>query len=210
MRFGNWTLDPSKYLEKQDAMTLLACAKQAASCDATPAESKIAVRDYFVVSLGLNTGLRVMEMAALNCGDLFLAGDVPSVLVRRGKGGKRRVVFFGADFRKHCLEFLAWKESRGESVAPDSPVFWSRASRGHLSRHALQDSFKRSTRRAGLSASYAIHSLRHTYACLLLKASNWNLRLIQKQLGHASILTTQVYADVMIPDIGKAVNRLYK
>ncbi|MCX6008067.1 MAG: tyrosine-type recombinase/integrase [Chloroflexi bacterium] len=54
-----------------------------------------------------------------------------------------------------------------------------------------------------------MHCLRHTYACFLLKASDWNLRLVQKQLGHARISTTQVYADVMMPDVKKALDRLY-
>jgi len=78
-----------------------------------------------------------------------------------------------------------------------------------MTTRALQKIFKRCAEKACLRSSYSIHCLRHTYACFLLKAGNWNLRLVQKQLGHARISTTQVYADVMMPDVKKALDRLY-
>jgi site-specific recombinase XerC len=79
----------------------------------------------------------------------------------------------------------------------------------HFTTRAIQKAFKRCAERAGLPARYSIHCLRHTYACFLLKASNWNIRLVQKQLGHSRIETTQVYADVMLPDIKNALEKLY-
>jgi hypothetical protein len=45
-------------------------------------------------------------------------------------------------------------------------------------------------------------------SCFLLKASNWNLRLVQKQLGHSSTTTTQDYADVMMPNVKRALDHL--
>ncbi len=209
MQVGNWVLDPGKYLVKEDAITLLACARRNAERVGSP-EQKVAVRDYFIVHLGLTTGLRVMEMAALSCGDIFLREGVSSVLVRSGKGKKKRMVFFGEGFRKHCEDYLGWKLHVGESVGPEEPLLRSSATGSHLSTRAIQKAFKRCAKRAGISASYSIHCLRHTYACFLLKASGWNLRLVQKQLGHSRLSTTQVYADVMMPDIEKAVNALYQ
>lgn len=79
-----------------------------------------------------------------------------------------------------------------------------------MTTRAIQNVFKRCAAIARLKSTYSIHCLRHTYACFLLKASNWNLRLVQKQLGHARITTTQVYADVMMPDVKKALDKLYK
>jgi site-specific recombinase XerD len=78
-----------------------------------------------------------------------------------------------------------------------------------MTTRAIQKAFKRLAALAGLPDRYSIHCLRHTYACELYKASGYNLRLVQKQLGHASITTTQVYADVMDPDVGLALKRLY-
>ena len=55
---------------------------------------------------------------------------------------------------------------------------------------------------------YHFHTLRHTYATRLYKSSNNNLRLVQRQLGHVSVATTQVYADIMDEDVDKALEKL--
>jgi site-specific recombinase XerD len=66
------------------------------------------------------------------------------------------------------------------------------------------------SREAGLSKRVSIHALRHTYGTHLYKASGGNLRLVQKQLGHSRVTTTQVYADVLAEDAVAAVERLYR
>jgi integrase len=63
--------DPKKCIPKKDRKRLIAVAKSYAK-SACPNEKQTAVRDYFLIRLDLGTGLRVMEIAALNCGDLFL------------------------------------------------------------------------------------------------------------------------------------------
>ncbi|MFH0806836.1 MAG: tyrosine-type recombinase/integrase [Elusimicrobiota bacterium] len=205
MKFGNWVPEPDKCLSETEAKKLIDASKAKAQAKA----GRPAVQDYFVVHLALATGLRVMEIAALNCGDLFLENVVPSLLVRKGKGGKKRIVFFNAAFKKHCKEYLEWKNSVGESIEPERPLIVSSNTGKHLTTRAIQKAFKRCAESAGLPARYSIHCLRHTYACFLLKASNWNIRLVQKQLGHSRISTTQVYADVMMPDIKNALEKLY-
>ena len=80
-----------------------------------------------------------------------------------------------------------------------------------MTKRALQKSYKRSLAKAGITQSrgVGIHSLRHTYASFLLKASKFNLRLVQRQMGHASSKTTEVYAHVFDQDMEKALERLY-
>ena len=169
---------------------------------------KVAIRDYFIIHLALSTGLRVMEIARLNCGDLFLKDNISSLVVRRGKGGRKRQVLFNGSFAKHCKEYLHWKHSIGESTESDEPLFLSSNTKRYMTERAIQKTFKRCAQKAGIALHYSIHCLRHTYACQLYKASNYSLRLVQKQLGHARISTTEVYADVMKPDIHKALRRL--
>ena len=77
-----------------------------------------------------------------------------------------------------------------------------------MTRFGIQTVFKKLAKKARLPARYSIHSLRHSYATRLYKASGYNLRLVQKQLGHASISTTTVYSDVMSEDTEAAVNNL--
>jgi integrase/recombinase XerC len=167
------------------------------------------VRDWFIVELALSTGLRVMEIAQLKCGDFFLKGPVCSLLVRKGKGGKKRLVRFNGSFKRNCEEYIQWKQSVGEPTDPGYPLMLSSNTGGHMTTRAIEKAFKRSAAGAGLPRHYSIHSLRHTYACELYRASGYNLRLVQKQLGHAHVGTTQVYADIMEPDMQRALKRLY-
>jgi len=204
---SNWVPEPWKYLAREDAAILLETAANRTQVW-TGKGSKVAVRDCFIVHLALATGLRVMEIAALNCGDLFLNNTIASLIVRNGKGGKKRIVFFNSEFKKHCIKYLIWKNSIGESTSPDEPLLLSSNTKTYMTRRGVQKAFKRCAKHAGLASKYAIHSARHTYACMLLKASNWNTRLVQKQLGHARLSTTQVYADVMMPDIENALEKL--
>ena len=204
MKSSTWELDPNKFLARKEALRLLATAEVI-----TEVWLHVTVRDNFIANLGLSTGLRVMEIAALKCGDLDLEPRVPCLVVRRGKGNKKRRVFFNDNFRKHCKEYLVWKQDIGESTEPDQPLLVSTRTGGHLTTRAIQKAFKRCAKKAKLPSHYSIHCLRHSYACFLYKASGWNLRLVQKQLGHAKISTTQIYADVMMSEIKKALGRLY-
>lgn len=166
------------------------------------------MREWFTVELGLNTGLRVQEMADLKCGDLFISALEASVIVRKGKGRKRRPVWINESFKKDCQFFLRWKHHFGHSVENEAAVFTSE--HGQLvTKRTLQESFKRIARDAGLPAYYSIHCLRHTYATHLLKASGNNFKLIKEQLGHSSIKVSEIYAGLIGSEVKKALGKLY-
>jgi len=204
----NWVLDQGKFLTPEEVSRLLQRAKQRAA-DALAGGCKVAVRDYLVILLALETGLRMMEIAGLNCGDVHLDGPFSAVVVRRGKGGKQRVVRIGQAARDHLRRYLVWKQQIGEPTGQDCPFLMSSNTGRHMTTRAIQKAFKRTAARASLPSRYSIHCLWHTYACELYRASGYNLRLVQKQLGHASIRTTEVYADVMDPDVDRSLARLY-
>lgn len=205
----NWVLGPDKFLSQKEAEKLLKITGERAM-HALARKQKVAIRDYFIIHLALSTGLRVMEIAQLNCGDIFLKDCISSLIVRKGKGGKKRQVLFNGSFTKHCKEYLHWKKNVGESIEPDQPLLLSSNTKKHFSTRAIQKTFKRCIEKANIAMHYSIHCLRHTYACQLYKASRWNLRLVQKQLGHSRISTTEVYSDVMRPDLHRALERLYR
>jgi len=202
-----WILDEAKYLNLEELQKLRESCKKMKDLT-SPNDGLVTVRDWFMIELGLFTGLRVEEMRNLKCGDLLLEEDRSSIIVRKGKGDKKRVVQIGKDFKNTCLAFLRWKRKAGQDVDNDSFLLVSK--KGELTKRALQKAFKRCAKKASLAAHYSIHSLRHTYACFLYKASNHNLKLVQRQLGHSSIKTTEVYANLMDSDVKEAVENLYK
>jgi integrase/recombinase XerD len=77
-----------------------------------------------------------------------------------------------------------------------------------MTRFGIGRVFKKLAKLSGISNHHSIHSLRHTYATNLYKASEYNLRLVQKQLGHSSITTTSVYSDVISKDLDAALEKL--
>ncbi|MFP4588574.1 MAG: tyrosine-type recombinase/integrase [Candidatus Bipolaricaulota bacterium] len=171
--------------------------------------NKVPVRDWAILHVALDAGLRASELCNLRIRDLLLHQGQSSIIVRKGKGDKKRGVAIGKELRRHLLDFLDWKEARREGTDPKDVLFASwRGGSPRMSRQAIYHVFKRWARRAGIPERFSIHSCRHTYASMLYKSSNYNLRLVQSQLGHSSIQTTQVYADVLNADAERAVNDL--
>ena len=164
-------------------------------------------RDWAILHVALDAGLRASEICALRVGDVLLDPDRTSLIVRDGKGHKKRGVRVGKALREHLAEFITWKAQNGESTSNKAPLFVSMRG-GPLTRSAVFRIFKANARAVGIPERFSIHSCRHTYASLLYRASNYNIRLVQKQLGHRSIQTTQIYADVLSEDAAVAVNRL--
>ena len=115
------------------------------------------------------------------------------------------MVYLSEAFKNECLFYLEWKEKR----IPGPYLFANREGK-QLAKRTLQKSFKKCVEAAGLESHYSIHCLRHTYGSHLYKASNHNLRLVQEQLGHSSIRTTQVYASLMDEEIKEALEELYQ
>ena len=204
-----WVLDRSKVLSEEEVNKLLEMARKRAEI-AKRKGNKVAVRDYFVIDLALSTGLRVMEIANLNCGDIYLNPGLSFLVVRRGKCGKKRIVWFNGRLKQHIEEYLSWKREAGEETGDDAPLILSSNTKKHMTTRALQKAFKRCLKKAGLPEHFSFHSLRHTYGTHLYRASNHNLRLVQEQLGHSSIKTTEVYAGLMREDISEALERLYR
>ncbi|MBU0477031.1 tyrosine-type recombinase/integrase, partial [bacterium] len=77
-----WILDESKYLKTEEVRKLMDTCRELMQKH----KNFIAVRNCFMVELGLFTGLRVTEMANLNCGDLLIETEQSSLIVRKGKG----------------------------------------------------------------------------------------------------------------------------
>lgn len=204
--FASWVLDERKFFDSDELTRLLQSVRR--RVERAGFKKRLPWVEWFVVELALETGLRVMEMAALKCSDLVLCVSRCGVMVRRGKCGKPRFVRIRRTFATACEDFLAWKQATGEPADNEDPVICSSATRGHMTTRALQKMFSRCCRRVGVTG-HSVHHCRHTYASHLYKSSGRDLRLVQRQLGHSSVRTTEVYAHVFDKDVDKAVERLY-
>lgn len=205
-RFGSWVLDERKFLSFEELARLRRHVRR--RVDRSRLKKRLPWLEWFLVELALETGLRVAEMASLNCSDLVISVDRCGTMVRHGKGGKSRFVRIRPRFAKTCQNFLHWKETAQEPVSDDAPVFLSPKTKSHMTTRGLQKMFLRCCGRVNI-AGHSVHHCRHTYASHLYKASGHDLRMVQRQLGHASVKTTEVYAHVFDQDIDRAVERLY-
>ncbi len=158
-----------------------------------------AVREWMAVDLISSAGLRVAEAANVRCGDVNIGYSRSEIFVRFGKGAKSRTVQIPMNLKKHLKQFLAWKENRGEGANFDDHLFIGQ--RGPWTSQAIQQVVKKYLKALGLyERGKSVHALRHSYAVNLYRKQK-DLRAVQKQLGHSSIQTTQVYADVTVEDI---------
>ena len=202
-----WTLSEGKILQLNEVRKLrLASLKMKEEGMRTKEFFK--VRDAFMIELGLHSGLRLMEMCALKIEDLLIDGSRSSVVVRHGKGDKMRNVWIGSKLKGECLDYLKRRIEFGLANDPCSPVLCTESGNS-ISRRAIQKAFKRCLTAAGIVARKGIHSLRHTYATFLLKSSK-NLKLVQQQLGHSSIKTTEIYITLLKDDTQRALESLYQ
>ena len=192
---NGYTITRDKFFSVKEAKKLLKMCEKRANDDLEGKRTTWVTR-YMLIHLAMHSGLRVSEMAALKIGDLHFNGTDNYLIVQSGKRGKKRDVYLDRELVKHMQEYLKIKHTYlMESVVLDAPFFAGRGGK-HYTTTALEISFKKAVAETGLSNHYSIHSSRHTYATFLLAKTN-SLRFAQKQLGHASIAMTSLYADVL-------------
>jgi len=199
-----WFIDEKKFFEAKEQATLERYVRRAKERN----QDRGSMIDWILVTLAFQTGLRVSELAALRCGDLYSDGQRPGVLVQNGKGGKARFVRINRYCCKAIRQFLKWKDFSGEPTESVSPVFKSPYRDAPLTVRALQKRFTKLLNAVQIEGK-SIHSCRHTFATELLRCGNGNLRLVQKQLGHSNIQTTTVYADLLDTTLQAALEQLY-
>ena len=164
--------------------------------------AKLKGRDAVVLAVLLHTGLRASEVASLKQEDIFVGRGQQYLVVQKGKGGKRRTVIIGKELKTMLGEYLAWLPCSGWSHGPQEPLFAS-CQGGHLDRTAIWRIWRK------VCNTHRAHDARHTFATELYRRTK-DLRLVQKQLGHSSIQTTTVYADVVNEEMEQAMDGLYQ
>ncbi|MCK5125537.1 MAG: tyrosine-type recombinase/integrase [candidate division Zixibacteria bacterium] len=202
-----WIIDESKCLSIREVAKLQQYSNQI-RIKGLDSKRFSLIRRWFMIELGIRTGLRVKEMASLKHKNMLI-DDSRSSFTFIGKGNKPRLVWINSEFRQLCHQYISYKKMFGYDISGDTPLLNNLKGK-RISRRALQKDFKTMTKGTGLPSRYHIHNLRHTYATYLLKASNHNYRFVQRQLGHSSIRTTQVYASVLESEGRKALENIYR
>jgi len=154
-------------------------------------------RDYCILTLFLNCGLRISELVGLNVTDV--RGNQLRVL---GKGNKERMLFLNEACQSALEDWLT--ERSMLTLVDQNALFVTLQNRRRISRAAVHKLVKKHLAAAGLdSTQYSAHKLRHTAATLMLQ-NGVDVRTLQEVLGHDHLNTTQIYTHVDNDDLRTA------
>ena len=145
-------------------------------------------RDYAILMLFLNCGIRRSELVGLNLTDVF--EDRIRVV---GKGNKERFVYFGSSCRKAIDAYL---QERHKKVLTDNRALFGSRNGNRISTDAVHALVKKALLQAGLDATqFSAHKLRHTAATMML-SGGVDVKTVQEVLGHENLNTTQIYTHI--------------
>ena len=168
-----------------------------------PVEPSVPLRDEAILETIYSCGLRIAELCALRVEDI----DPREQTVRvRGKGRKERLVPMGEPALAAIQNYWAVLPKKPDAV---EPVFRrSEKTAEPMSVRTLQARLKKYLAAAGLDPQVTPHKLRHSYATHMLDAGA-DLRSVQELLGHAHLVTTQVYTHVSTERLKKAYDKAH-
>ncbi len=168
-----------KYLNLNESMDLLETKANS--------ENPSKIRDYCILTLFLNCGLRLSELIALNLSSLDMMEEKMRII---GKGSKERIIYLNAACIAALEDYLVIR--RGIETA--EPALFLSNQKKRISRRRVQQIVENSLKEAGLSGrGLSTHKLRHTAATLMYQQGGTDILTLKSILGHESIATTQIY-----------------
>ena len=156
-------------------------------------ESNTKERDYCIVTLFLNCGMRLSELVGINLNDIDR--DFRSLRVL-GKGNKERIIYLNEACRTVLRDYLEIRLSPKYENVQTKALFLSRLNQ-RISVKTVQWMVYKYLDLAGLEAKhFSVHKLRHTAATLMYQSGNVDVRVLKDILGHEQLNTTQIYTHV--------------
>ena len=151
-------------------------------------EGQNQVRDYAILMIFLNCGIRRSELVGLNISDVY--DDRLRVI---GKGNKERFVYFGTPCRKAIEAYMI---ERNKKVLTDNRALFGSRNGNRISVTAVHRLVEKALKQAGLDATqFSAHKLRHTAATMML-SGGVDVKTVQEVLGHENLNTTQIYTHI--------------
>lgn len=146
-------------------------------------------RDYAILTLFLNCGLRLSELCGINIKNI--KDDKLTVF---GKGSKERTVYLNDACQKAIADYIQNERPKEGIKAPDKDALFLSRLKKRMSVKTIQHVVKLHLEAAGLDTTkYSAHKLRHTAATLMYRYGNVDVRVLQEMLGHTNLSTTQIY-----------------
>ncbi len=158
-------------------------------------------RDYCILTLFLNCGMRLSELVSINISDVLHSNSTIRIL---GKGNKERIVYLNAACLQAIDDYLAVRPKDG--VVDRSALFLSNR-KTRISPKTVQFLVKKYLDKIGLSGpGYSVHKLRHTAATLMYRHGHVDIRVLQDILGHENLGTTEIYTHTSSTQMEEAAN----
>lgn len=176
-----------KYLTLEESVALL-----------NAVDGKYKERDYCIITLFLNCGMRLSELCSLNLSDI----RTNNTLVVTGKGNKERTIYLN----DACIDAInAYLPHRPVDGVKDKNALFISRQMGRISNKTVQYIVKSTLEKAGLGdRNLSTHKLRHTAATLMYQYGDVDVLAIKEILGHESLSTTQIYTHILDEQLQKA------
>ena len=163
-------------------------------------DGKFEKRDYAIITLFLNCGLRLSELVNINIKDI--KGTSLSVI---GKGNKERSLYLNEACKSAIDDYI---KVRPKDNLKDHDALFISSFGKRISNRMVEMIVKKYVMQAGLDPKkYSPHKLRHTAATLMLKYGKVDIRSLQQVLGHESISTTEIYTHVDNEQVKDALSK---
>lgn len=159
------------------------------------------LRDYCILTLFLNCGIRLGELVGLNLNSLDLSECRMRVL---GKGRKERIVYLNSACMSALREYLFERTQ----IETDDPAVFLSNQKKRISRRRVQQIVEESLKSAGLDGKgLSTHKLRHTAATLMYQHGHVDVLTLKTILGHESIATTEIYTHLSDTSVQEAMDQ---
>ncbi len=188
-----------KYLSLEDSRKLLNVTNNE--------DNRNFKRDYAIITLFLNCGMRLSELVGINIQDIDFSECKLNVI---GKGNKERTIYLNKACMKAIDDYLQVRPKQGvmrDKKQSEKALFLSER-KTRISNRTVENIVTKQLYIAGLDIKkYSVHKLRHTAATLMYQYGQVDIRALQELLGHESIATTEIYTHVSNEQVRNAVER---
>lgn len=185
-----------KFLSLTESLALLDAVKN-------DTESRNVVRDYAIVTLFLNCGMRVSELVGINLNDI---NRDRTTLRVTGKGAKERVIYLNDACQQAINDYLPLRLSAEGGPAAHEKALFISGRNTRISVKTVQWMVYKYLEMAGLGDRHlSVHKLRHTAATLMYQQGGVDVRVLKDILGHEQLNTTQIYTHVSSSDMEEAM-----